>query len=60
MARLNLAFALLRAAQFKEAEAQLEALVEHDPTQTAAAAKLQELRTGRPADARRLGRGSGR
>ena len=52
-ARLNLAFAQIRLGQFKEAEAQLETVLALDPAQTAAAVKLEELRTGRAAEARR-------
>ena len=55
VAKLNLAFAYIRAAQFKDAEHQLELVLEQDPTQSAASAKLEELRTGRVADARRTG-----
>lgn len=51
--RLNLAFALLRAGEFKEAEIELEAVLEQDPTQHAASVKLDELRTGRVTDIRR-------
>jgi len=51
--KLNLAFAQLRAGLFKEAESQLEAVLEQDPNQTAASAKLEELRTGRAAETRR-------
>jgi tetratricopeptide (TPR) repeat protein len=59
--KLNLAFAQLRAGQFKEAESQLEAVLEQDPNQTAASAKLEELRTGRAAETRRATpRGSAR
>jgi tetratricopeptide (TPR) repeat protein len=53
VAQLNLAFAMLRAGLFKEAETQLEAVLERDPSQSAAALKLEELRTGRTTDARR-------
>jgi Tfp pilus assembly protein PilF len=59
--RLNLAFALLRAGHYKEAESHLESIVEQDPTQTPAAIKLEELRTGRVQEARRpRPRGGGR
>jgi tetratricopeptide (TPR) repeat protein len=51
--KLNLAFAQLRAGQFKDAEAQLESVLAQDPSQGAAAAKLEELRTGRATEARR-------
>ena len=58
VAKLNLAFALLRAGQFKDAEHALEDVLDQDPSQSVASAKLQELRTGRIADARRpAGRG---
>lgn len=61
VARLNLAFALLRAGQFKDAEQMLEEVLEQDPTQSVASAKLEELRTGRVADPRRAaGRGTAR
>ena len=61
VAKLNLAFALLRAGQFKDAEHVLEGVLESDPSQSVASAKLQELRTGRIADARRsAGRGATR
>lgn len=59
VAKLNLAFALLRASQFKDAEHMLEEVLEQDPTQGVASAKLEELRTGRIADPRRsAGRGA--
>ncbi len=51
--RINLGFAQLRAGQFKEAETQLEAVLEQDPTQPAASIKLEELRTGRLPEPRR-------
>jgi len=58
VARLNLAFAHLRAGQFKDAEHTLEEVLEQDPSQSVASAKLEELRTGRTADSRRpAGRG---
>jgi tetratricopeptide (TPR) repeat protein len=58
VAKLNLAFAHLRAGQFKDAEHVLEEVLEQDPSQSVASAKLQELRTGRVADSRRqAGRG---
>lgn len=58
VAKLNLAFAHLRAGQFKEAEHVLEDVLQQDPSQSVASAKLQELRTGRVADSRRqAGRG---
>lgn len=61
IARLNLAFANIRVGQFKDAEAILEAILAQDPTQTVAAAKLEELKTGRVAEVRRpASRGGGR
>lgn len=61
VAKLNLAFAHLRAGQFKDAETQLELVLEQDPTVNAAAVKLEELRTGRAAEGRRAApRGGGR
>jgi tetratricopeptide (TPR) repeat protein len=61
VAKLNLAFAFIRAGQFKEAEHQLESVLEQDPSQSVASAKLEELRTGRVADSRRgATRGSAR
>lgn len=60
VAKLNLAFAHLRAGQFKEAEAALEAVLEQDPNQSAASSKLEELRTGRAVETRRGVRGGAR
>ncbi|MCP3981881.1 MAG: tetratricopeptide repeat protein [bacterium] len=51
--RLNLAFALLRAGECRQAEAELELILEQDPSEQAAAAKLEELRTGRFPERRR-------
>jgi tetratricopeptide (TPR) repeat protein len=51
--RLNLAFAHVRAGSIQEAEAELEAILEKDPTETAAQAKLDELRAGPPPEKRR-------
>lgn len=51
--RLNLAFALLRMGDFKEAESELERILEDDPTEPAARAKLDELRSGGRSDKRR-------
>ena len=53
VAKLNLAFAHLRAGQFKDAEHALEEVLEQDPSQSVASAKLEELRTGRTAEPRR-------
>ena len=61
VAKLNLAFAHLRAGRFKDAEHVLEEVLEQDPSQGVASAKLEELRTGKTADARRqTGRGGTR
>ena len=61
VAKLNLAFAHLRAGQFKDAEHVLEEVLEQDPSQSVASAKLEELRTGKVADTRRAsGRGATR
>ena len=51
--RLNLAFALLRTGKHKEAERELEAILQIDPTNPAAKAKLEELQTGRAPERRR-------
>jgi Tfp pilus assembly protein PilF len=51
--RLNLAFALLRAGQVKEAELHLEAVLAMEPTEHAASAKLEELRADRKREMRR-------
>ena len=53
IAKLNLAFALLRAGQFKDAESVLEDVLAQDPTQSVASTKLEELKTGRTVDSRR-------
>lgn len=56
--RLNLAFALVRAERIDEAIAEFEAILSQDPEETVATAKLDELRSGRAMDRRRLaGRG---
>ena len=61
VAKLNLAFAHLRAGQYKDAERVLEEVLEQDPSQHVASAKLEELRTGRTTEARRpTGRGVAR
>jgi len=61
VAKLNLAFAHLRAGQFKDAEHVLEEVLEQDPSQNVASTKLEELRTGKVADTRRTsGRGATR
>ncbi len=51
--RLNLAFASLRAGRYKEAEAELESILELYPSEPAAIAKLEELRSGRAPEKRR-------
>ncbi len=51
--RLNLAFAMLRGGMFKDAEAELEAILRDDPTEPAALAKLEELRSGGGTEKRR-------
>lgn len=53
VAQLNLAFAHLRAGRIKEAEGQLAAVLEADPSQPAASIKLAELSTGRVPETRR-------
>jgi len=59
--RLNHAFAQLRAGRFKEAEDEFEAILEDDPTEPAARAKLRELQSGaRPEKRRSAGRGGSR
>ena len=58
--RLNLAFALLHDGQFKEGEAELEAILAEDPNEPAAAAKLQEIQSGRaPENPKRRSGGRG-
>lgn len=51
--KLNLAFASLRAERYKEAEAELESILELHPSEPAAIAKLEELRSGRAPEKRR-------
>lgn len=59
--RLNLAFAYLRAGRYKEAEIELESILEVDPSEPAAIAQLEELRAGRLPEKRRpISRGSAR
>lgn len=59
--RLNLAFALMRAEEYKQAEVELESVLELDPTEPVATTKLEELRTGRlPEKRRRVSRGNAR
>jgi tetratricopeptide (TPR) repeat protein len=59
--RLNLAFALVAAEQSKRAEEVLEQILADDPSEPAALAKLEELRSGRRPDKRRpISRGTHR
>jgi tetratricopeptide (TPR) repeat protein len=59
--RLNLAFAYLRAGRYKEAEIELESILEIDPSEPAAIAQLEKLREGRLPEKRRpISRGSAR
>jgi tetratricopeptide (TPR) repeat protein len=59
--RLNLAFALIRAGEYRKAEAELESVLEIEPGEPAATAKLEELRSGRLPERRRpAARGSSR
>jgi tetratricopeptide (TPR) repeat protein len=48
--RLNLAFAHLRAGQPREAEAELQWILQQEPTEPVALTKLEELRAGRAAE----------
>jgi tetratricopeptide (TPR) repeat protein len=59
--RLNLAFALVAAEQFKQAEEVLEQILADDPSEPAALAKLEEVRSGRRPEKRRpISRGTHR
>jgi tetratricopeptide (TPR) repeat protein len=59
--RLNLAFILARVGEYRDAEAELEAILALDPHERVAAAKLDELRSGSGPDSRRkTTRGSAR
>ena len=51
--RLNLAFALARVGEYRDAENELVAILAAEPDEPAATAKLEELRSGRPPDRRR-------
>jgi len=51
--RLNLAFALIRLGEYRKAEAELESILEIEPGEPAATAKLEELRSGRLPERRR-------
>jgi tetratricopeptide (TPR) repeat protein len=56
--RLNLAFALLRAGEVEQAEAELQSILENHPSEPVAAARLEELRqTDRRAMGARPGSG---
>ena len=57
---LNLAYALAHAGEVRDAEAELERILEQDPTEQAAAAMLEEIRAGRLPEKRRpVSRGKG-
>lgn len=59
--RLNLAFAYLRAGRYKESEIELESILDVDPSEPAAIAQLEELRSGRLPEKRRpVSRGNAR
>jgi tetratricopeptide (TPR) repeat protein len=51
--RLNRAFALIRLGEYPQAAAELESILEIEPGEPAAAAKLEELRSGRLPERRR-------
>ncbi len=53
VAWLNMAFGLIRAGQIKEAEKELEAILEKDPHDPVASTKLEEIQTGRAPERRR-------
>jgi tetratricopeptide (TPR) repeat protein len=57
--RLNLAFAHLRAGRSLEAEVELQSILQHEPTEPVAQAKLEELRAGRAADRKSVVRPQG-
>jgi len=59
--RLNLAFALVAAEETRKAEEVLEKILERDPSEPAALAKLEEIRSGkRPEKRRPISRGNNR
>lgn len=58
--RLNCAFTYLRAGRTEDAVFELESILEGEPDEPVALAKLEELRTGRPAERRVAPRGSAR
>jgi len=51
--RLNSAFALVRLGEYRKAETELESILEIEPGEPAATAKLEELRSGRLPERRR-------
>jgi tetratricopeptide (TPR) repeat protein len=51
--RLNLAFALVAAEEFRQAEEVLERILEDHPSEPVAVSKLEELRSGRRSEKRR-------
>jgi tetratricopeptide (TPR) repeat protein len=53
--KLNLAFAQLRAGRTRDAEIELESILDRDPTDTVAGARLNELRAARVPDKRGTG-----
>jgi len=59
--RLNLAFALVRDGRLREGEAELQRVLEDEPTNSAARAKLAEIRSGAagPEKRRSVSRGGG-
>jgi tetratricopeptide (TPR) repeat protein len=58
--RLNRAFALVRQGRTDDAIVELESILETEPDEPVARAKLEELRTGRPAERRAVPRGKAR
>jgi tetratricopeptide (TPR) repeat protein len=58
--RLNLAFSLVHVGEYKDAEAELELILEMDPEEPAAMAKLNELQSGGKAQRRNGSRGISR
>lgn len=58
--RLNLAFSLVHVGEYSDAEAELELILEMDPEEPAALAKLGELRSDKKAQRRNGSRGSSR
>jgi tetratricopeptide (TPR) repeat protein len=58
--RLNLAFSLVHVGEYRDAEAELELILEMDPEEPAALAKLSELQSGGKAQRRNGSRGTPR